>query len=148
MLKHKKIITCNLYLSFFIFTKSLVKWMTLDNEENLYFFQTPFCIHSPSTLVISHMTITVWGLWIQSLSSGSSQSVEEKHTRKQIVMISCDRCHSISPQRHSREGRGLIRGKINELKFERWLQVWRADLGRGGAQYECKTTIPEGVNII
>lgn len=136
MLKLKKIITCNLYLAFFTFIKSLVKWVTLD-KKICVFFKFP-CIHSPSTLVTSHVPITIWGRWIQSLSSGSSQSVEEKHIHKQIVMISCDRCHNISPKRHNREGRGLIRGKINELKLERWLEVWQADLGGGGEQYECR----------
>ena len=75
---------------------------------------------------------------MQSLSSGSSRSAGESQTHKQIVMISCDRCHNINPKRHNREGRGLPEGMRNELEVERWLPSLTGKFGGGGAQYEFK----------
>lgn len=75
---------------------------------------------------------------MQSLSSGISQSAGKSQTQKQIVMISCDRCHNINPKRHNREGRGLTEGMRNELEVERWLPNLTGRFEGWGAQYECK----------
>ena len=80
------------------------------------------------------MPVTVGDLWMQSLSSGSSQSAGESHVHKQIVMISCDRCHDINPKRHNREDRELIEGKISDVKLERWLPSLTGRFGGRGAQ--------------
>ena len=84
---------------------------------------------------------------MQSLSSGSSRSAGESQTHKQIVMISCDRCHNINPKRHNREGRGLPEGMRNELEVERWLPSLTGRFGGVGCTIRIQNNILEGASI-
>lgn len=132
----------NNYLQFWLSIFHVCKIMGQISDpsvmKSLYLFLILFFIHSPSALVTNAVLVAVGGLWMQSLSSGSSRSAGKSQTQKQIIMISCDRCRNINPKRHHRGGRGLTEGMRNELEVERWLPSVTGRFGGWGAQYERK----------
>ena len=83
----------NNYLQFWLSIFHVCKIMGQISDplvmKSLYLFLILFFIHSLSTLVTNAVLVAVGGLWMHSLSSGSSRSAGKSQTQKQRVEWWC-----------------------------------------------------------